>query len=219
MISHLIILALIMFLAGVWGGWINYLLEIRDNKETASRRRSLIVGIGASFLVPLFVTMFPSSLMATAKHEPEQYFVFAGFCLIASISSSAFIRTLSDRILNAAKKATTDAQKATMTVEEIKEKVQPLIDKETELDPEEVTRKILGLNEDAINILSAFEEKEYTWRSISGISKATGMDKDTIIDELEKLEEQGFVISKESPHGNLKWALRNWELIFSDKTQ
>jgi len=204
--NHIIILAIIMLIAGAFGGLINYLLELRDNKEKASMLRSLVVGIGASYLVPLFLTMISSSLTSVNENEPEKYFVFAGFCLIASISSSAFIRTLSDRILN-------EAKKATKIAEEVKSDVQPIIVKETESDPEEdfmvMEKKIENLSSDAVAILKAFYNGEYTWRSISGLYKSTDgkIDKDTIKDELEELEEQAFVVSKESKHGGLRWAL------------
>lgn len=211
--THIIILAVIMLVAGAFGGFINYLLEVRDNKEKASILRSLVVGIGASYLVPLFLTMISSALITQNTEAPEKYFVFAGFCLIASISSSAFIRTLSDRILS-------EVKKNTKLVEEVKNEVQPIITKETETDPEEeysiMSKKIENLSPNSVNILIAFHEGKYTWRSISGISKETGIDRETIKDELEDLAEEGFVVTKESKRGGVRWALSNKGKSYAD---
>jgi len=60
--------------------------------------------------------------------------VLLGFCLVAAISSTAFIRTLSDRILTEARQARRDAAEAKGDAAEVKEAVQPLMVKETEQD-------------------------------------------------------------------------------------
>lgn len=211
MIWNILILISIMAVAGAFGGFINYLLEQRDNPEFASIKRSMVAGIGASFLVPLFLNMISSDLIAKSYEAPEKFLVFTGFCLIASISSSAFIRTLSDRVLSEVKKNTKEVEKNTKIVEEVKNEVQPIIIKETEADPEDeysvLERKIEDLNPNSVNILLAFHESNYTWRSISGLSKDTRIDKETIKDELEDLAEQGFVVSKEGKRGGIRWAL------------
>jgi hypothetical protein len=63
MTSNIWTLLGIMTLAGAFGGLINYFIERRDNPEKSSLLRSLVVGIGASLLVPLFLRMISSSLM------------------------------------------------------------------------------------------------------------------------------------------------------------
>ncbi len=124
--SNLLALLGIMVLAGLLGGWINFLIEQRDDRSGASLIRSVVIGVGASFLVPLFLNTISSTLIKAPEHsnwiEVDKYLVFSGFCLIASISSSAFIRTLSDRILN-------EVREAKKKVQAITEEIIPLAEK------------------------------------------------------------------------------------------
>jgi hypothetical protein len=121
-----VIIGVILF-AGALGGWINYLVSLTQGEksdkpdliqEVTSVRvprwqglwRSLLLGIGAAFLVPLFLNMISSTLVDNI-HNPEKGYdypkvlVFLGFCLVASISSTAFIKTISDRVLKLAEEA------------------------------------------------------------------------------------------------------------------
>ena len=100
-------LILVMLGAGILGGAINHFLTQESTPTIRSfMGRDLLVGLGASFMVPLFLNMISSDLiqliLGSKDRPPEPYkiLVFSGFCLIAAISSRAFIRTLSDRILN-----------------------------------------------------------------------------------------------------------------------
>src|SRR6266849_838261 len=103
------ILIAVMLAAGMVGGLLNYYMTQSADPEHTSILKSLLAGICASFLVPLFLNMISSNLIdairggANASSDVSKLFVFAGFCLIAAISSSAFIRTLSDRVLAEAK--------------------------------------------------------------------------------------------------------------------
>jgi hypothetical protein len=205
MVNHIITLALIMLIAGSFGGFINYLLEVRDNKEKASLLRSLVVGVGASYLVPLFLTMISSSLTSFNEKEPEKYFVFAGFCLIAAISSSAFIRTVSDRILK-------KAEEAKQIAENVQKEFLPILDKETEIDTDEEIMRTSEANAESkepVNedILLALSTNKYTWRSLSGLSKELNIDKNVLREELEKLESNGYVNTKKSTKGGKRWSI------------
>lgn len=131
----------VMFSAGVLGGLINYFMA-RESEPAQpdpaavapSIWRNLIIGLGAALLVPLFLNMISSDLIELTRGtqdkpaQPYKIFVFAGFCLVASISSRAFIRTLSERILSEVreterklKKVEKKADAATVKVEEAEE--------------------------------------------------------------------------------------------------
>jgi hypothetical protein len=89
MITNIWTLLAIMVVAGAFGGLINYFIERRDSPDKSSILRSLVVGIGASFLVPLFLNMISSDLMRQMDQDVGKLLVFVGFCLIAAITSSA----------------------------------------------------------------------------------------------------------------------------------
>lgn len=140
-VSYIIILVFIMLAAGAFGGFVNYLLNGKDPDEDetdtakvvepaqtaqapqadplAKKKKKwpewlnfVLTGIAASFLVPFFLQTSSSELMKQAYSNYLLLLVFAGFCLIASISARAFITTLSSKVLQAAQDAQSTAQKA-----------------------------------------------------------------------------------------------------------
>jgi len=90
--------------AGVLGGIINYYLE-NDNQITDKKKRSyqirrhVYLGIGAAFLIPLFLWMTQSEIRTSIKTDSSSFLVFVGFCLVAAMSAQKFIQALSNRIL------------------------------------------------------------------------------------------------------------------------
>jgi uncharacterized membrane protein len=200
-----ITLIIVMIIAGVLGGLINFYLVTGDtaaegDKGKNSLRKSLLLGVGAAFLVPLFLNMISSNLLELSKQDASKLLVFAGFCLIASISSKAFISTLSDRILSEAKTARREASEAKKEVEKVQPKVDALTAKETESFPssnEEMmaaakTPITLGKNEK--EVLEALGNPKYTFRFRAGIANEKNIplgEMDSILSEL--IEKKGLV--------------------------
>lgn len=132
-ISALIVHIIVMILAGIYGGIINYFLEIEKEqvKFRLSIWQTIIIGMGASFLIPLFLAMISSDLINLKQLEFSKILIFFGFCLIAAISSRRFILTISERILKEAR----EAKKMALQVEEtIAEK-----EKQSEIDQEAIS--------------------------------------------------------------------------------
>ncbi len=75
----------------------------------------MLLGIGASLLVPAFLKMISSNLATSA--DPNDYLIFAGFCLVAAIFSRRFITTIGEKILEAAKQAQRSASASKMQSE------------------------------------------------------------------------------------------------------
>ena len=186
----------IMLAAGFLGGGLNYLLSRKDNAEGAAIWQSLLGGLVASFMVPLFLNMISSGLIEAIKdkEDPSKLFVFAGFCLVAAVSSKAFINTLSDRILSEAKTARKE-------VRQIKSEVAPIIAKETEKETVEsvplsasiANRITLGENQK--RVLSALANGRFTLRTRTGISNETHLPKEEVIKILAQLAAQGLARS------------------------
>lgn len=220
-IHYMWTLVAVMLLAGSFGGVINYFLTRTSDPENTTILRSITIGVGASFLVPLFLNMISSNLIDSIKGtndvagDNSKLLVLAGFCLIAAISSSAFIQTLSDRVLNearAAKKqaeeAKAEAAQAKDDVAEVQASVDPIINKETE--PEPAPEKFVdvpstaGLSDKVKKILDAFARSTYIHRSLKGLGADTGIPEDELQSLLAELVSKGLVAKRESKTGP-KW--------------
>ncbi|MEX2594056.1 MAG: YEATS-associated helix-containing protein [Anditalea sp.] len=104
---HLLILLTIMLVNGAFGGYLNYLNDFdtlaNEQKNKRGKFKYILLGIGAAFLIPLFLKMISSNIISSS--ENLDYLVFAGFCLVAAIFSRRFISTIGDKILEAANRA------------------------------------------------------------------------------------------------------------------
>lgn len=98
----------VMVVAGLAGGVVNYALTRPERWEARAVLWGLIPGVGAAFLIPLFLQMISSSLLvdllnddASGSHPQfiNRLLVFGGFCLLAAIFARRFIETLSDKVL------------------------------------------------------------------------------------------------------------------------
>ena len=102
---------IILALAGFFGGLANHLTtyESRQANERSLRVRafftSVVLGLAASFMVPLFLSMISSNLIESisAPKAPTDFpaapaLVLMGFGLAASIFSRRFIELVSNRV-------------------------------------------------------------------------------------------------------------------------
>ena len=100
---------IIMIAAGILGGIINYFFQQEEREEEEQKpsrlTRCVTIGIGASFIVPLFLYIIQSDLIKLENSDTSKIFVFMGFCLLAAIYSRKFLTTISERILKEAKDA------------------------------------------------------------------------------------------------------------------
>jgi hypothetical protein len=99
---HIFLVMLIMLGAGILGGYINHLQTGKAEPDNTPWK-CLVIGIGASALVPLFLNMISSNLFdEVLSNAPSRklstFFVFAGLCLVAAIASTRFIGTLLDKL-------------------------------------------------------------------------------------------------------------------------
>lgn len=192
-----------MVAAGLLGGAVNHFLSQETDPDQKYFGRNLWVGLAASFMVPLFLNMISSNLIdsirgnATTPGDKSKLFVFAGFCLVAAISSRAFIRTLSDRVLREAKEAQQQAREAKADVAEVQSVIEPIVAKETESESPADTASAVSLQttlDDAEKtILRVLATGGWTLRSLSGIAKDSKIDKPTVAQLLERLVDKSLV--------------------------
>src|ERR1051325_4637867 len=225
--AYLGVFVAVMFLAGLLGGAINhYLSQESESPESPTQNspstrttrafmgRELLVGLGASFMVPLFLNMVSSNLIEQIKGaegspaQPYKLLVFAGFCLVAAISSRAFIRTISDRILNEVKQAKREVQEAKKDVQEVHADFEPILSQQTE-DEVSVGRAAQPAPEDKIGeieqrVLRAFSNSRFALRTIGGVASETSIGIPELEGILSELSARGMVGQRMGKKG-MRW--------------
>jgi hypothetical protein len=189
--------------AGTLGGVLNYFLQRKDDPDDRSIAKSLVLGIGASFLVPLFLNMISSNLTeqirggtGTAADLPK-ILVFAGFCLVAAISSTAFIKTLSDRVLKEAQEAKKAARAAEQKATDAQSFLEPLLQKEIERDSvNTVSVSVPALDQDETKLLKELATGEWVLRTRTSLSRRTQLPKSQVDQMMDDLKKRGLVDSK-----------------------
>ena len=196
----------IMVFAGFLGGLVNYFSGRRDDPDS-SFWKSITLGTAASLLVPLFLNMISSSLLESIRNgasgipDPSKLLVFLGFCLVAAISSTAFIKTLSDRVLQEAKEAKKVARQADRKASELQSDIQPIVERETEAEPSggasgvgamAAPKPAIG-NENEKKILQQLADGKWVLRTRTGLAKDTGIAKAEVDAMMEDLKKRGLV--------------------------
>ena len=163
----------LILLAGLLGGTVNWLRGIEhalDSEEDEKKnvpmpswkRFGINFGLSviAAFMVPLFLTLSQSNIMKDAVDTAgfDDLFIFFGFCLVAAISPSVFINSVSRQANKAAQAAQKEAAQAQANFEEDELPDIALSSKETE-----------SLTEVRIAVMKAFDHKPNIKRSVSGI--------------------------------------------------
>jgi DNA-binding MarR family transcriptional regulator len=169
-----------------------------------------MLGVGASFLVPLFLNTISSSLLDDIRTKPDHLstniLVFFGFCLVGAISSKTFIQTISKRILEEAREAKKAAKAASKKASEIQSAVEPIIEKETEGESEKVAAEgvvaLPNLSDQESKVLEALANGEKALRTRTSLAKQTGMTHDEVSQIVETLKEKNLVSRKEMRKAN-----------------
>jgi hypothetical protein len=119
---------LCMLFTGTLGGGVTYAFSANGGSRRGGLGWDVVVGIGASLLIPLFLQTVSSDLLGTIfdlgkapgdKHKA--YFVFFSFCLVAAISARAFIGKLTDKVLDMLAQVGKKSDEALKSSQEAKE--------------------------------------------------------------------------------------------------
>ena len=216
-------IVIIMLASGAVGGTINYLIANPDPHKFTSWLKAAFIGIGAAFLVPLFLRTISSGLLADilAKNpskdpSADDYFVFSGFCLLAAISSRLFIQTLSDKILRETRQARREVAEVKAEIGAIETSVAPILDSMTEQDPDDSPQQkldvinVTDLEKAVLNVLAA--HPRFTLRSLTGITheirKERDVDREQIRAALLSLVRQGLATEVVGKTGiGMRWSI------------
>lgn len=214
--SALILVVPVMFMSGIVGGLINFFIADPTDEAPLAWWKHLVIGVGASFTVPVFLNMISSNLISEIMGELSdakvvaKLLVLAGFCLLAAISSRAFLRSLSERVLKEVKSARKEAKEAREEAADAKAAVSPLIEEEiapvnlasgstfAESPAPEVT-------DQERRILKAMTMSHYSMRSLTGLAKDTGVAKAVVNATITTLMQKGLISEAKNKEGQLRW--------------
>jgi len=133
------------------------------------------------------------------------YFIFAGFCLIAAILSKRFIEDLYSRVIKAeqvAKEAKTEAKEAKQATQELEDSKQEIDDSETFLDNNSTKSLSKSVKNNATKIIDSIQKSNFTYRTVNGISKDSKLSPSEVIETLDELENEKIVRSRLNRKGN-----------------
>lgn len=89
----------VIVLAGVLGGIVNTALGRKEDELVKDpAEKNIIIGIGAAFLVPLFLKSVDSKILDTLNTAPLNGLLLFSYCTLAAISARHFITTLTDQV-------------------------------------------------------------------------------------------------------------------------
>ncbi|PKO12692.1 MAG: hypothetical protein CVU39_22985 [Chloroflexi bacterium HGW-Chloroflexi-10] len=208
-------LVLLIFIAGVFGGSVNYFTEKKEKSGFKLWFNRALIGVAGSFLMPLFLETISSdlvhSVLSKTDNNSEDIFVLFGFCLLGAISSKVLMRTLSEKILQEAKEAKETALKASEDVAELKTEVGPIVDQATE--QEEISdskivnsKPLVDFDLETISILKALNNSKFSLRSKTGIAQDTKLTIDVITAKLNILKNNALASEINGKKG-IRWAI------------
>tara|TARA_R110002050_G_scaffold243066_1_gene379394 strand:- start:17063 stop:17656 length:594 start_codon:yes stop_codon:yes gene_type:complete len=164
---------------GIFGGIINYFRNVfKDKIKIIEALKPILLGLAAAALVPLFLNMISSDLIKSNDPTTNNYLIFLGFCLIASIFSGEFIDSIGQRALS--------------QIDAVQKEIE---ENNTENDSQIVEELINNsdLTEVQSNILKTFINSRFTYRSISGLAKELNLSTPIVKNELVGLQKAGLV--------------------------
>lgn len=194
MVTHVIILTLVMLLAGVFGGLINYYLLNQNNKDTAAIARCLVVGVGASFLVPVVLDMVGSNIVVLSQSDSSKMLIYTGICLIAAIGSRLVVTNTVDRTMLAAESAKTSTEELRQQLKQLQDAIVPLLETETERDDslEVSSTELDSLDVASTAVLKSLASGRHIYRALHGLSKETEFDETDLQKSLAVLVGKGL---------------------------
>lgn len=208
MVGFVLILTFVMLVAGVFGGLINFYLLNQNNRDTTGMVRSVVVGVGAAFLVPVALDLVGSSMVTQSQNDPGQLLIYTGLCLIAAIASRVVVTNKLDRTLTAADAAKCEVDGLRGQVRQLQLSILPLIETETEMEVvrEEEQEMLDSLDVAATQVLKALGTGRYIFRTQESLLKDLDLADNDIIKSLNILMAKGLTGKVNSSWG-LRWHL------------
>jgi hypothetical protein len=201
LVNFIFILLFIMLISGIIGGLANYFM-ITKGKGIVVWKELLgyvILGIVASFVVPLFLNMISSNLLITTQTQPINFFIIASFCLIAAVFSKSFLENIYSKLGK-------ELDRVSEEIELVKEADADHGNSDEETHTTGQTTKTPKLNETEKKVVAVIKRGKYTFRSVAGLQKETKIPINLVNETVKSLLDKN--IAKKT-HG-----LENRELVY-----
>jgi hypothetical protein len=232
--QSLIDIAFVMLAAGCLGGLVNFYIADPEQEKRLPWWQHIIVGVAAAFMVPLFLNMISGDLIDKIRgvdgkaSDYSKMFVLAGFCLVAAVSSRAFIRTLSDKVLQevrsakqkaeqAADQAETAAEQATAATVDAsvaRQAVAHFVEDDDQESPNEASRSgtsatgvIQELSDSEKAVLRALQTSNFALRSMTGIASDAGLSTASTSEVISSLLSKELIGETLGKSGQPRWFL------------
>lgn len=210
----------VTLVSGIFGGYGGYLvgqtssldkpvaIEIGESRRKLYWRMSLVLGVIAAFTVPTFLQIMSlgnenkTLLDGVLLGEPDKWFIYAGFCLIAGFSGQRFVKRLSSKLLD---EALSEAKEARIENQDIKEEVKEIRD---DLDVASLIKRTEPLDNNSLKVLHAVELSGKRRVNIKDIIMKVDLDKEDINKAILNLEEN-FMLSPKELQGEVTWRTRS----------
>jgi len=187
------IILLIMLLSGLIGGLASYYLNKSEEKTLL---KSLILGVVASLIVPLFLNMISSNLLFEAQRQIDKIFIFAGFCLLASVFSKNFLENMYKKLLQ----QVGDIGKKVDTMEQASSEPDIPTGKITE---ESLKQK--GITKIEFDLLNTLSSGKYTYRSVPGLIKQSDSDRHLVASGINTLLSKKLIESRDMGKNQIRY--------------
>ncbi len=195
--SFLFLVLGVMVISGILAGLTNYFLS--ENKKSPAWEGVLgycLLGIAASLIVPLFLNIISSNLLATAQKKPVNLLAFNGICLVF-----AFVLCRFKEIIFIKQSHKTEKKKKENTI---------IIPIKTGYDLKMDQRKSLRDGPDRIEmsaselkIMESIADKKYAHASLVDLLKDPELVNEKVNETLSSLMVKGFVEQKLSRDNRL----------------
>ncbi|MWC27117.1 YEATS-associated helix-containing protein [Paenibacillus sp. MMS18-CY102] len=207
--DHGIILILIMIAAGLVGGAVSYVLPLAKPGSPPLLKdrglyQSMLIGIAASFMVPLFLKLISSDLLSADQlgkggFDASNDLVFAGFCLMAAISSRKFIELLTNNALETLSHKVDQANRAADAVAD--SLTEDSAGANNAAGPAFRALMLQPEEENRANVLYALASSSFTFRTPEGICGDCHLDDATVNKVLASLLTEKLVEQTLRPQG------------------
>jgi hypothetical protein len=221
-----ILIVLIIVCSGLLGGTTNFLMLYDfklNNKECWLKfLSSIFLSVSAAFTVPLFLQILSNNILDQLSFKNA--LVFTGFCVLAAFFSKRYLEDLYLKVKNLERQIGKQEQQTSNELiqsakktEAVNKKIDDLEESIEEFVPEElpigIRDAILGIEKislsgsDEKKIMNTLFSNKFSWRTIEGISKESGIEFPIIAAVLEHLRDYGFAESKTGLIGQTLWRI------------
>lgn len=211
--SFMLSVLAVMLSAGVLGGLANYYLSERYARGGQEKTKYIVLGVVAALVVPLLLNMLSSNLIAMARANPYDMFVFAGVCLVFVVLTRRWFENLAQKLINKVE-AVEEEVSQIRSLQSLAENVVPAspvaaaaadiaLPEAAEANVSDLGK--LGYND--VELLRAVGDGKYAYGNISGIAADAGLSRDFVNERLVVLKNMGLLELKIDEKNVLHWFL------------